>query len=126
MSAPCIVTQVFATRVAKTVVDSFVTIQIDRHTFASIDEVVYDILQMLYANIVYVGGTGVIHFIYDPHIGMAFDTRAYHYRQLEPALERQILKNINRLEDVRYIIDGNVGRPLALRVQLSITVSDGI
>ncbi len=123
MYAPCIVTTVTATRFDKTKIETFVVKNIDGYTANSIDEVVYDILQMLYANIVYVGGSGLIRFSYDPHDGMAFDIREYDYRSLTSPLSAQIIKNIHRLEDVRFIIDGNIGRPLQLRVQLTLTVT---
>jgi hypothetical protein len=122
MYAPCIVTTATATRVSRTKIDTFVSKFIDAYTANVIDEVVYDILQMLYANIVYVGGTGVVRFIYDPHDGMAFDLREYDRSTLQDILANQIVRNVARLEDVRFIIDGTVGRPLHMRVQLTLKV----
>ncbi len=122
MYAPCIESIVSVVRRDDGTISSFARKTIEPRTCKVIDEVIGGVLYMLYCNIIHIGGDGIIHFIYDPHIGMAIDLREYTHHTLPKALFEQIKKNIARLEEVQWLIDTTTGRTLSYRVQSTFTV----
>jgi hypothetical protein len=95
---------------------------IDRFTYQVIDEVVADVTEMLSCNVLRLGGVGTIRFVYDPQLGMAFDVRQYNVDQLNFIRTNQMIKNITRLEEAQWLIDGTTGRPLQFRVAMTFCV----
>ncbi len=96
-------------------------LQVDGVSTQGTVQLMTQFIQIILDNIVEVGGTGQIGFLYEPGLGISIDIRKYNIVTLTSKQQSLIGKQIKVLEDAVIKTQAYEVLPVAIQISLSVT-----